>query len=52
MKLITVGTVAFDSIATPFESREKVIGGAATYISMAAAYLNGDCGVVSFQKRS
>jgi sugar/nucleoside kinase (ribokinase family) len=47
MKLITVGTVAFDSIATPFESREKVIGGAATYISMAAAYLNGDCGVVS-----
>lgn len=28
MKLITVGTVAFDSIATPFESREKVIGGA------------------------
>ena len=47
MKLITVGTVAFDSIATPFESREKVIGGAATYISMAAAYLNGECGVVS-----
>ena len=47
MKLITVGTVAFDSIATPFESREKVIGGAATYISMAAAYLTGECGVVS-----
>ncbi len=47
MKLITVGTVAFDSIATPFEAREKVIGGAATYISMAAAYLNGECGVVS-----
>jgi len=47
MNLITVGTVAFDSIATPFESREKVIGGAATYISLAASFLNGSCGVVS-----
>ncbi|MFM7770256.1 MAG: PfkB family carbohydrate kinase, partial [Bacteroidota bacterium] len=47
MNLITVGTVAFDSIATPFESREKVIGGAATYISLAASILNGSCGVVS-----
>lgn len=47
MKLITVGTVAFDTIATPFEKREKVIGGAATYIALAASYLNGSCGVVS-----
>jgi sugar/nucleoside kinase (ribokinase family) len=47
MKLITVGTVAFDTIATPFEKREKVIGGAATYIAIAASYLNGSCGVVS-----
>ncbi len=38
MKLIEVGTVAFDSIETPFDKREKVIGGAATYIGLAASF--------------
>jgi sugar/nucleoside kinase (ribokinase family) len=38
MSLLTVGTVAFDSIETPFGKVEKVIGGAATYISWAASY--------------
>lgn len=38
MSLLTVGTVAFDSIETPFGKAEKVIGGACTYISWAASY--------------
>lgn len=38
MSLISVGTVAFDTIETPFGKQERVIGGAATYISIAASY--------------
>jgi sugar/nucleoside kinase (ribokinase family) len=38
MSLITVGTVAFDAIETPFGKTDKIIGGAATYISLAASY--------------
>ena len=38
MSLIEVGTVAFDAIETPFGKRDKVIGGAATYIGLAASF--------------
>lgn len=38
MSLISVGTVAFDTIETPFGKKERVVGGAATYISLAASY--------------
>jgi sugar/nucleoside kinase (ribokinase family) len=38
MSLISLGTVAFDTIETPFGKKERVIGGAATYISLAASY--------------
>jgi sugar/nucleoside kinase (ribokinase family) len=38
MSLLTVGTVAFDDIETPFGRAEKVVGGACTYISLAASY--------------
>lgn len=38
MSLLAVGTVAFDTIETPFGKAENVIGGACTYISLAAAY--------------
>ena len=38
MSLLTVGTVAFDSIETPYGKVEKVVGGACTYISWAASY--------------
>jgi sugar/nucleoside kinase (ribokinase family) len=38
MKLLAVGTVAFDDIETPFGRAERVIGGAATYISWSASY--------------
>jgi hypothetical protein len=38
MSLVAVGTVAFDDIETPFGRAEKVIGGACTYIALAASY--------------
>ncbi|MFM2393812.1 MAG: hypothetical protein RLZZ546_1794 [Bacteroidota bacterium] len=42
MSLLTVGTVAFDTIETPFGRVEQVIGGACTYISYAASYFTKD----------
>ena len=30
--IVAVGTVAFDSIKTPFGERERIVGGAGTYI--------------------
>jgi sugar/nucleoside kinase (ribokinase family) len=47
MELITVGTVAFDNIETPFGKAEKVVGGAATYISLAASFFIKQQGIVS-----
>ena len=36
--ILTVGSVAFDSIKTPFGEASRVVGGAATYFSVAAAF--------------
>src|SRR5688500_12652338 len=36
MSLITVGTMAFDAIETPFGKTEKIIGGSAIYAAYAA----------------
>jgi len=47
MNLIVVGTVAFDAIETPFGKTDRILGGAATYISLAASYFTGGTGVVS-----
>ena len=47
MQLITVGTVAFDRIETPFGVAEKTVGGAATYISLAASIFLDKIGLVS-----
>ncbi len=47
MQLVTVGTVAFDNIETPFGKAEKVVGGAATYISLAASFFLKKQGIVS-----
>jgi sugar/nucleoside kinase (ribokinase family) len=47
MSLITVGTVAFDAIETPFGKTDKIVGGAATYIAMAASYFTKDIELVS-----
>ncbi len=38
MSFLTVGTVAFDAIETPFDKVDKIIGGSATYITLAASY--------------
>jgi sugar/nucleoside kinase (ribokinase family) len=36
-KLLVVGTVAFDAIETPFGKTDKILGGAATFIGLAAS---------------
>ena len=46
-KLVIVGTVAFDAIETPFGKTDKILGGAATFISLAASQFNVDPAVVS-----
>ncbi len=38
MSLVAVGSMAFDAIETPFGKTDKILGGAATYISLAASY--------------
>jgi sugar/nucleoside kinase (ribokinase family) len=38
MSLLVVGSVAFDSIQTPKATRERVLGGSATYFSYAASF--------------
>jgi len=38
MSLLIVGSVAFDTIETPFGKAERVLGGSATYASFAASY--------------
>jgi len=47
MSLLAVGTVAFDDIETPFGRAEKVVGGAATYITLAASYFVKNQQIVS-----
>lgn len=46
-KLVIVGTVAFDAIETPFGKTDKILGGAATYIGMAASVFDVDGAIVS-----
>ena len=46
-KLVIVGTVAFDAIETPFGKTDKILGGAATYIGLAASQFNADGAIVS-----
>lgn len=46
-KLVIVGTVAFDAIETPFGKTDKILGGAATYIGLAASQFNVDSAAVS-----
>lgn len=38
--VLTVGSVAFDQIETPFGKTDKILGGAGTYISLAASNFN------------
>jgi sugar/nucleoside kinase (ribokinase family) len=47
MSLLTVGTVAFDAIETPFGKTDKIVGGAATYIAWSASYFTKPVNIVS-----
>jgi sugar/nucleoside kinase (ribokinase family) len=47
MKLVTVGSVAFDAIETPFGKSNKIVGGAGSYIALAASYFTDKQGLVS-----
>jgi len=38
MSLVIVGSVAFDTIETPWERKEKIVGGSCTYCSLAASF--------------
>ncbi len=46
-KLVIVGTLAFDAIETPFGKTDKILGGAAPFIGLAAAQFNIDAAIVS-----
>ena len=47
MKLITVGSVAFDAIETPFGKTDKIVGGAGTFISLSSSFFVENQGIVS-----
>ncbi|MCF2489574.1 PfkB family carbohydrate kinase [Dyadobacter sp. CY347] len=47
MSLLTVGSVAFDALETPFGKTDKIIGGAATYITLAASYFTKENNLVA-----
>ncbi|MFM2095056.1 MAG: putative sugar kinase YdjH [Planctomycetota bacterium] len=40
MSVLVVGSLAFDSIETPTETRDRVLGGSAVYFSYAASYFS------------
>ncbi len=46
-KLLIVGTVAFDAIETPFGKTDKILGGAATFIGLAASHFKADSAIIS-----
>jgi len=47
MSLITVGTMAFDAIETPFGKTDNIIGGSATYVAWAASNFYQPCKQIS-----
>lgn len=47
MSVLAVGTVALDSIETPFGKAENILGGSAMYITMAARFFSADVRLVA-----
>lgn len=47
MSLLVVGSVAFDSVETPFGVREEVLGGSATFFSTSASFFTQSVQVVA-----
>jgi len=46
-KLLVVGTIAYDAIETPFGKTDKILGGSASYIALAATHFDVEVGIVS-----
>ncbi len=46
MSLLVVGSLALDTVATPFDKINDALGGSATYISLAASYFSGPINLV------
>ena len=47
MSLLTVGTMAYDAIETPFGKTDRILGGAATYIALSASHFMAKSNIVS-----
>ncbi|MCK5782035.1 MAG: sugar kinase [Flavobacteriales bacterium] len=47
MSLLVVGTVAFDTVRTPFGVAERILGGAGTYAALSASYFGAKSRIVS-----
>jgi len=47
MSTVIVGTVAFDKIETPFGKTDKILGGAATFISLTASQFADNVHIIS-----
>ncbi|MHA8054361.1 PfkB family carbohydrate kinase [Aquirufa nivalisilvae] len=47
MSLLSIGTVAFDALETPYGKTDKIIGGSCTYISLSAAFFLPKVNVVA-----
>lgn len=47
MSLLTVGSVAFDAIETPFGKTDKIVGGAGTFIALSASNYVNDQRIIS-----
>jgi sugar/nucleoside kinase (ribokinase family) len=46
LSLLVVGSLALDTVATPFDKINDALGGSATYISLAASYFSGPINLV------
>ena len=47
MSLLSIGTVAFDALETPYGKTDKIIGGSCTYIALSAAFFLPKVNVVA-----
>jgi sugar/nucleoside kinase (ribokinase family) len=47
MSLLTVGSVAFDAIETPYGKTDKIVGGAGTFIALASSYFERNQNIIS-----
>jgi sugar/nucleoside kinase (ribokinase family) len=46
LSLVVVGSLALDTVATPFDKVKDALGGSATYISLSASYFSGPVSLV------